>query len=158
VKQSETISKQIDASVTCYGVSVKMNSFQTYLLTITFIITIIVHNAKSDSNSLEQITCNSKLIWDLLIQPRTCQKNDNVNGILPKVKIPNVTAPKVAKLTKTPKVAKNDGKLSHLQKLLKWIGRMKILWSDFPVYKSQSESAKSWFSCCKNDKVTLGKG
>ena len=147
-----------------------MNSFKNKLLTFSLILAIFIENGESDSNTVDKKICHPNFILDNFIEPKICQLKDHVEDTLPRVKISNVKVAQVAKVTKVGKVTKvakvtnvatKDVKLSHMQKLLRWINRMKIIWTDFPVSKSekiQSETAKSWFSCCKDDKVILGKG
>ena len=138
-----------------------MNSFKNKFLTFSLILTIIIQNGKSDSNSLDKKICRSNFILENFIEPKICPLKDHVEDNLPRVKLSNVKVAQVAKVTKVAQVKKDATKvvkLSHMQKLLRWIN---IIWTDFPVYKSekiQSKTAKSWFSCCKDDKVILGKG
>jgi hypothetical protein len=54
--------------------------------------------------------------------------------------------------------SKKIDKLSSLQKLFKWMNRMKNKWSDFPVLEEGNQNPENILDSCKNDQASLGEG
>ena len=136
-----------------------MSRFQI-LFTVIVLLTVLGQTVESREKPQTEV-CKTNETWKILIEdlkPKMCPfkaKEIKVNSsIKEKVKIPSK---KVDKFTK-------------LQKLFRWMNKMKTIWIDFPVFevsnkkttdKTTSEKMslrKSWLSSCKNDKVTLDHG
>ena len=53
---------------------------------------------------------------------------------------------------------KKVDRLTSLQRLFKWLNRMKTIWIDFPVFEKEKRPSEDFLSPCDVSEATVGEG
>jgi hypothetical protein len=121
---------------------------------------VLAQNVETTETSQKEM-CQPKITWRTLmedLQTRICS-----------IKSKEIEV-KSSKIEKAKNPSKKADKYSKLQRLFRWMNKMKTMWIDFPVFETSDKttsnkmtsekktSTESWLSSCQIDKVTLDEG